>query len=190
MWRVAAILLCFAYSGAWAASQRPNQVAAAVRLHHPVHGARVCSEHVEHNQIIIGVRAMPQSATVSVSINDVAVSTFPLEAATESQFLEVPLSGYDDSPSMASPGAHRISIAVLSDVFSHQHRSLRHVSTDSQRADVFTKVLDVNKMKEARAQLGLLIGKESLSKDFCVVPISSASSALLATIQEWKQSFG
>jgi hypothetical protein len=85
---------------------------------------------------------------------------------------------------------HRISISVLADVFSHEHRSLYHVSTDSQRADVFTKVLDVNKMKEARAQLGLIIGKESLSKDFCVVPISATSSALLATIQEWKQSFG
>jgi hypothetical protein len=116
MWRVAAILFCFAYSGAWATSQRPDQVAAAVRLHHPLHGARVCSEHVEHNQIIIGVRSMPQSATVSVSINDVDVSTFPLEAGTESQFLEVPLSGYDDSSSMASPGAHRISIAVFDEL--------------------------------------------------------------------------
>jgi hypothetical protein len=84
---------------------------------------------------------------------------------------------------------HRISISVLADVFSHQHRSLFHVSTDAQRADVFTKVLDINKMKEARAQLGILIGNESLSKDFCVVPISATSSALLATIQEWKQSF-
>jgi hypothetical protein len=113
MWRVVAILFCFAYSGAWAATQRPNPVAAAVRLHHPLHGARVCSQHVEHNQIIIGVRAMPQSATVSVSIDDVVVWTFPLEAETTSPLLEVPLTVIEDFPSMASPGAHRISIAVF-----------------------------------------------------------------------------
>jgi hypothetical protein len=84
---------------------------------------------------------------------------------------------------------HRISIGVLADVFEQEHRSLHHVDTDSQRADVFTKILDVNKIKAARAQLGLLMEKETLANGFCIVPTSSTSSALLAIIEEWKQTF-
>ncbi len=80
---------------------------------------------------------------------------------------------------------HRISIGVLSDVFSHARRSPHHIETDHQRADVFTKVMDAAKLKTARGQLGLVDKGEAPGTDFCFVKTSSQESALLSTILEF-----
>ena len=67
-----AFLFCCAYSGTSLAglgrraTVKPNRSGGGLR--HPLHGARICSAHVEDNQIIIiGVRSMTQRATIGFS---------------------------------------------------------------------------------------------------------------------------
>jgi hypothetical protein len=94
-----------------------HSTAFIARLHHPLHGRPVCSDHAGHAVGIIGLYAEWRHATISVTIDDMSVATFEStgeDAETETSFLEFPLFPRDaDVDRLALPLARSLRIAVF-----------------------------------------------------------------------------
>jgi hypothetical protein len=87
------------------------------RLHHPLHGGRVCSDNAGHAVGIIGLYAEWRHATISVSIDDLSVATFEStgqDAETETSLLEFPLFPRNaDVDTLALPLSRSLRVAVF-----------------------------------------------------------------------------
>jgi hypothetical protein len=87
------------------------------RLHHPLHGRPVCSDHAGHAVGLIGLYAKWRHATISVTIDDLSVATFENtgeDAETQTSLLEFPLFPRDaDVNRLALPLARSLRIAVF-----------------------------------------------------------------------------